>query len=206
MANFKFHYAILGLSLLSTSIWAQDSYKSQLEAMSLSDLNRSETALIAELKERTEVTYQPVQTSFYAISQAKRDSDKRNLVEHTLELIEEKLSLTQRVASRKDSPSYNDRAYFSLNKISVTSQTPHNFRAASSQGTILTRGELIRNTIYSSNVDFPLTYRATFSEKENLYIQGVKPSADGTVDFDVKYDNHTYHVHAVATMTKSGWN
>ncbi|MGR0278744.1 hypothetical protein ACUM5Y_06755 [Marinomonas dokdonensis] len=206
MANFKLHFAMLGLSLLSTSLWAQDSFKTQLEAMSLSDINRSEAALIAELKERTEVTYQPVQTSYYAISQAKRDSDKKNLVEHTLELINAKLSLMSRVNARKESPGYNDKAYVVLNNITVKSSTKHDFRKASAQGITLVKGELIKSDIFSGNVSFPLNYRTTYSEKENVYIQGVKPKADGSVDFDVKYDNHTYHVHGVVTISKNGWN
>ena len=206
MAHFKLHYAMLGLSLIASSLWAQDSFKTQLEAMSLSDINRSEAALIAELKERTEITYQPVQTSYYAISQAKRDSDKKNLVEHTLELIQAKLSLLKRIEARKASPGYNDKAYVSLHNITITSSTHHDFRKASAQGITLVKGELIKSDIFSDNVSFPLNYRTTYSEKENIYIQGVKPEADGSVDFDVKYDNHTYHVHGVVSISKNGWN
>lgn len=196
---------LMVIALVAPSIAFAD-YQSELESMKIRDLVLAESALIVELKERADRTFQPTKISRFAATAGKRESDKRRLVESTLELIAAKVALNDRVEERSKNPSYNDKAAITIRDIKVTSDTSNDFTDAITKPTILYRGGLVKNNIFSDNVNFPLTYRVTYSENGYIRVQGVKINNGDTTNFTINYGDRQYQVTAKIESSESGWN
>lgn len=189
---------------ISTAVFAD--YKSELEALSISDLTVAESALIVEMEERADQTYQKSKISRFAFNSSKREADKKRLIENTLKLISAKIELNKRVSERIQKPSYSDKAVVILTDIAVISDTDNKFDSPSTLPTNLFRGGIQKNTIISDFVNFPLTYRVTYSENGAIRVQGEMVEKSKKNNFTILNGDDVYNVSANIFMTFNEWD
>lgn len=196
---------VMAISLILPAVALAD-YQSELESLSTRDLTVAESALIVELKERADQTYKESKISRFAATEGKRANDKKTLIESTLKLIAAKLELNARVTERKLNPSFNDKAAIALSDIKIQSDTGNDFDNATTLPVTIIRGDIQKSSIISDSVNFPLTYRITYSESGTIRVQGVTSSDMERVSFITTYEGSEYKVSATIKASFSGWN
>ena len=200
----KFKILLLMSVAISTAVFAD--YKSELEALSISDLTVAESALIVEMEERADQTYQKSKISRFAFNSSKREADKKRLIENTLKLISAKIELNKRVSERIQKPSYSDKAVVILTDIAVISDTDNKFDSPSTLPTNLFRGGIQKNIIISDFVNLPLTYRVTYSENGTIRVQGEMVEKSKKTNFTIQNGDDEYNVSANIFMAFSEWD